>query len=475
MPQRPEHSTLEGFQSAVAQAWRRVSTNFWFLPTVLTLAALVIAPTLVQLDEQLQATGRSTDWLNWVHGGGLPGARRLLSAIATAMMAISTVMFSSQTTALTFIGQEYGSWLLRNFLGDSRNQLAFGAYISTFVYALMVLRTIHKEPDGAPVPHLALSLAIFLAMTGLGVLIYSMYHTSRFLQSSTTINYAAKDLMDTIRRLTLPSGGQALPPAEWLPPDCTGIPVPAPADGYVQFVKERRLIKLCRQSQGRIILSRQAGDFVMAGTPLAVLFAQPAPADSLVAQIAATIVLGPQPNIEQDLRYAFNQLVQVALRAASPDRNDILTANMCVDRMGAALCLLAQRELPPKVRYDDAGAPRILARRAGFSDAVDCCVSPFRDSREPNGPLLLHILEILGIIGGCVRREEDRPVLRREAQLLAETAAAQAPTESARERIAHRYEDVCRRLGVSPRDLAPRQPEGAAQVKMSREPVTYCP
>ncbi|MCE3222016.1 MAG: hypothetical protein K0S58_196 [Nitrospira sp.] len=460
MAQRPDHSTVEGFQHTVAQTWRRVSTNFWFLPTVLTLAALVIAPTLVQLDERLQATGRSPDWLNWIYGGGLSGARRLLSAIATAMMAIATVMFSSQTTALTFIGQEYGSWLLRNFLGDARNQLAFGTYISTFVYALMVLRTIHKEPDGAPVPHLALSFAIFLAMAGLGVLIYSMYHTSRFLQSSTIINYAAKDLTDTIRRLTTPSGGQTSPPAEWFPPDCTGLPVPAPSDGYVQYVKERRLITLCRQSRGRIILNRQAGDFVMAGAPLAVFFAQPAPADSLLAQIAGTIVLGPQPDIEQDLRYAFNQLVQIALRAASPDRNDVLTANMCVDRMGAALCLLAQRDPAQEVRCDDAGAPRVLARRIGFPEAVDCCVSPLRDSREPSGPLLLHILEVLGVIGGCVRREEDRPVLRREAEFLAETAAALAPTESARERIVQRYEDVCRALGCSPRNLAAPQSSG---------------
>ncbi len=457
MALQPEHQRLESLHPTLARTWRRISTNFWFLPSMLTVAALVIAPTLVQLDEHLQATGQSTDWLDWVYGGGLPGARRLLSAIATAMMAIATVMFSGQTTALTFIGQEYGSWLLRNFLADRRNQLAFGSYISTFVYALMVLRTIHKDPDGAPVPHLALSFAIVLAMAGLGLLIYSMYHISRFLQSSTIINYAAKDLADTIRRLTLPAGSKTSHVPAWPAPDCRGLPVPAPADGYTQYVNESRLVDLCRKGEGRVILERQVGEFVIVGAPLAVLFVQTAPDPSLVAEIAAAIVLGEQPSIEQDLRYAFNQLVQVALRASSTDRNDVLTATMCVDRMGAALCMLARRDPAHDVRCDAAGAPRVLTRGMNFSDAVDWCISPFRESREPSIPLLIHILESLPVVGACVRREEDRQALRREAQSVAETAAAEATTESSCERINQAYQNVSRALGGSPSDLSPRR------------------
>ena len=457
MALQPEHQRLESLHPTLARTWRRISTNFWFLPSMLTVAALVIAPALVQLDEYLQATGQSTDWLNWIYGGGLPGARRLLSAIATAMMAIATVMFSGQTTALTFIGQEYGSWLLRNFLADRRNQLAFGTYISTFVYALMVLRTIHKDPDGAPVPHLALSLAIVLAMAGLGLLIYSMYHISRFLQSSTIINYAARDLADTIRRLTLPAGSKTSRAPAWPAPDSTGLPVPAPTDGYVQYVNEGKLMTLCRQGEGRVVLTRRVGEFVIAGAPLALLFVQTAPAPSLVADIAATIVLGEQPDIEQDLRYAFNQLVQVALRASSPDRHDVLTANMCVDRMGAGLCMLARRDPVHDVLCDSAGAPRVLTRGMTFSDAVDWCISPFRETREPSIPLLIHILETLGVVGGCVRREEDRQVLYREAQSLAETAAAQALTDSSRERINQMYQNVGRSLGDVSSDLAARR------------------
>lgn len=438
----------------IAHAWRLLSASFWFLPTVLTVAALLIAPALVQMDERLQASGRSVEWLDWIYGGGLQGARRLLSAIAAAMMAISTVMFSSQTTALTFIGQEYGSRLLRNFLADARNQLAFGTYISTFVYALMVLRTIHKDPDDAPVPHLAVSFGIFLAMAGLGVLIYSMYHISRFLQSSTIITYAARDLEVTIRRLTGPPGAEASPGADWPATARSGIAVTAPIDGYVQYVKERRLVSLCRQTDSQIRIKHRIGDFVVAGTELATLSGLPSLDRSFVKRIADTIVLGPQPNIEQDIRYAVNQLVQIALRAATPDRNDILTVNMCIDRMGGALCLLARRQPSPVVRCDEAGIPRVSLRRAGFGDAVDTFVRPLRELRETSPSLLAQLLAMVRIVAQCADREEDRALLSQEAGLIAEAAQLRIDTAGGRELVTRAYDDARRALDLPVETLA---------------------
>jgi uncharacterized membrane protein len=442
------------FSDAMAHAWRVLSTSFWFLPSILTLAALFIAPALVQLDEQLQASGRSIEWLSWIYGGGLQGARRLLSAIAAAMMAIATVMFSSQTTALTFIGQEYGSRLLRNSLADARNQVAFGIYISTFIYALMVLRTIHKDPDDASVPHLAISFGILLAMAGLGVLIYSMYHISQFLQSSTIINYAAKDLESTIRRLTGEPGAPASHRADTPCVEGAGIPIPAPADGYVQYVGERRLLGLCRNADCRLHIHRRVGDFVVEGTPLASLFGTPAPAERVIAQIRNTIVLGPQPSIEQDLRYAVNQLVQIALRAASTDRNDIFTISMCIDRMAGALCLLARRAPAPEEWRDAAGVLRVFTGSAGFAEALDTFVRPLRELKEISPSSIAQLLSMVGIAARCVQREEDRDLLRREAELIFESADARIDSPAGRQRVARAYDDACRALEPRLRDPA---------------------
>jgi uncharacterized membrane protein len=420
--------------------------SFWFLPTVLTLVALLIAPLLVQLDERLQATGRSIEWLDWIYGGGLQGARRLLSAIAAAMMAISTVMFSSQTTALTFIGQEYGSRLLRNFLADTRNQIAFGTYISTFVYALMVLRTIHKDPDNAPVPHLAVSFGILLAMAGLGVLIYSMYHISRFLQSSTIIDYAAKDLQATIHRLTGDASAPESGCAAWPLGDSPGFPLLAPTDGYLQYVKELRLVHISRLNGCRVHINRRIGDFIVAGTTIATVSGATTLDASVRRQIIETIVLNTQPSIEQDLRYAVNQLVQIALRAASTDRNDILTAGMCVDRMGAALCLLARRSPPSAVRCDEDGIPRLMMEPSGFAEAVDTFIRPISEFKDSTPSLTVCLLGMAGTVAGCLGREDDRTALRQEVDWMVKTVRDRIGNGPAWTRIEHAHETARKAL-----------------------------
>lgn len=40
-------------KAAISRTWRLLNASFWLLPTVLTLAALLIAPLWVQLDEWL--------------------------------------------------------------------------------------------------------------------------------------------------------------------------------------------------------------------------------------------------------------------------------------------------------------------------------------------------------------------------------------------------------------------------------------
>jgi uncharacterized membrane protein len=56
-----------------------------------------------------------------------------------------------------------GPRLLRNFTRDRGNQTTLGVFLGTFSYALMVLRSVRTQSEGAFVPHLSLSVGILLA------------------------------------------------------------------------------------------------------------------------------------------------------------------------------------------------------------------------------------------------------------------------------------------------------------------------
>jgi hypothetical protein len=80
--------------------------------------------------------------LSWVYTGGPEGARAVLSTVAGSMIAVAGVTFSITIVSLTLESQQFGPRLLRNFLRDLGNQIVLGTFVSTFLYCLLVLRTV---------------------------------------------------------------------------------------------------------------------------------------------------------------------------------------------------------------------------------------------------------------------------------------------------------------------------------------------
>ena len=70
-------------------------------------------------------------------------------------------MFSITIAALSLAAGQMGPRLLRNFTRDRGNQITLGAFLGTFSYALMVLRSVRTQSEGAFVPHLSLTSASF--------------------------------------------------------------------------------------------------------------------------------------------------------------------------------------------------------------------------------------------------------------------------------------------------------------------------
>ena len=106
-------------------------------------------------------------------------------------------------------------------------------------------------------------------------------------------------------------------------------------------------------------IGRRPGKFVIDGGELARVWPGDRLDDALAAAVRGAFYIGPQRNLTQDVEFAIDQLVEVAVRALSPGVNDPFTAIACVDRLGEALCALAGREVPSPYRYDDGRpAPR---------------------------------------------------------------------------------------------------------------------
>jgi uncharacterized membrane protein len=393
------------------------------------------------------------DW-GWIYTGSAEGASTILGTIAGSMITIAGVVFSLTLVALTLASSQFGPRLLRNFMRDTTNQVVIGTFVSTFLYCLIVLRSIRREDSGSFVPHLSVSVSVLLALASMGVLIYFIHHVAVSIQADELIARVASELIQGIDRLfpeQIGKGGprhqagqfEALIPESF---DRDARPIGAVGDGYLQLIDQNVLLKLSVKEDVLIGVERRPGHFIIAGTRLVRIWPGDRVTDRLEAEINAAFVLGSNRTPVQDVEFSINQLVEVAVRALSPGINDPFTAITCLDRLASALCRLAQREMPSPYRLDEQDRLRVIAPPVAFPDIVDAAFNQIRQSARSSAAVTIRLLETITLIAGVASRTEDCAALRRHAEMIARGAREGLPEEEDRKAAEERYRTARRML-----------------------------
>jgi uncharacterized membrane protein len=335
-------------QTRLRHFWQIVTTGYWFVPTVMSLCALAMAMLLLWIDRQYVTPEQR---LMWLYTGGPDGAKTLLATVAGSVSTVAGVVFSITVAALSQASSQFGPRLLRNFMRDTSNQIVLGTFVATFLYCLMILRTIHAEQDGldAFVPQASVTVSVLLAAISMGMLIFFIHHVSVSLQAPRVVAAVAADLSHTIASFAeapepADEGHRPVPPnlserdddqREAVPPVDAQI-VRAGRDGYLQAVEYETLVELARRADVTIRLEHRAGDHVMERCVLARIWPAARVDDDLRRAVCRAVICGVEATPEQDVEFAIRQLVEVAVRALSPGINDPFTAINCIDALGAA-------------------------------------------------------------------------------------------------------------------------------------------
>jgi uncharacterized membrane protein len=407
--------------------------------------AVAMAFCAVALDEA--GTG---DWLRrlgWSYTGGAEGASLLLGTVAGSMIAIAGTVFSMTLVALSLASSQLGPRLLRNFMRDAANQVVLGTFVATFVYCLLVLRTIRRADEVAFVPHLSVSIGVLLAIVSIGVLIYFIHHVSVSIQANEVVARIGRELEDGIDRLFpgqpgKPGSEASTTPAEAALPaafEREARPVGAAEDGYLQRIDADALMALADQEDLVLRLERRPGHYLVKGRAMVMVWPGDRLTETLVGKLNAAFVLGNQRNAAQDVEFSFDQLVEIAVRALSPGINDPFTAIACVDRLGSALCSLAWRDMPSTHRFDPHGQLRLVARGSTFAGVVDTAFNQIRQSARQNPAVAIRMLDAIAQIAGQVQRATDAACLQRHADMIIRGAREAVPEVNDRLAIEARF------------------------------------
>lgn len=415
--------------------WFDWQESLWLLPTVLALAAALLAIGLVRLDEQLEIAPRARH--AWAFGGGASGARGVLQAIAGSVITVTGTVFSITIVALQLAASQMTPRVLRTFTRDRGVQLVLGVFVGTFVYALLVLRTVRSEDEElgpAFVPAVSVTVAIVLALINIGVLIYYVHHVARLIQVSAVIDRVVVDTVGLVDERFPESAGEPAwgadlalllgPPAR----------IAAETSGYLDTVAPGALFALEVEGPTTIRLEPSVGAHVLAGATLALVWPATACNQELAAAVRGACLLSEQRTLAEDVDLGVRQLADIGVKALSPGINDPTTATICIDRLAEVLARAGRRADPELVRRQDGSRVSLILPAPAFRDLVGTAYAQIRHYGAADALVMARLLEQLGRLVEAVPEARREP-LRREAVLALEGARGAITVSGDRERV----------------------------------------
>jgi len=383
--------------------------TFWLLPAAMVMIGVLLALGLVGLDK----SGLVPDWMinsPWLYSGGGTGARTLLGAVAASTIGVAGTVFSITIAALSLAAGQMGPRLLRNFTRDRGNQFTLGAFLGTFSYALMVLRSVRTLDEGDFTPHVSLSIAILLAFLCVGVLVFFVGHMAGRISVETVIDLVSQEMQATMHMLTAAKTHDPAPPHEFWR---AGVPIRSDKAGYLQELDSAGLADWAAEHGTALRLLPRVGSYVYPGATVGVMTR---PVDGAQEAVRNAAALGPARTASANPEFTVGQLVEVAVRALSPGINDPNTAKAVLDRLGAVLCDLAPRQLPTGVLMRG-GRVALVVPVVDYGMLTEAMFGLIRQNAAGSAAVLKHLLEVLTAVAGCERDPGRAAVLRRHAGL----------------------------------------------------------
>ncbi|MBB3209179.1 putative membrane protein [Rhodopirellula rubra] len=337
-----------------------ISGSYWFVPSVMVLAAVLLSQGAIQIDRAYGSDWMAESW--WASLNQPDGARALLATVAGSMITVAGTTFSLTILAVSHATSHFGPRLLDNFMRDRGNQITLGTFVATFIYCLLVLRVIRgsSESIDAFVPQLSLFLALLLTLASVAELIYFIHHIPESIHISNVLQRMNGQMLSKFDELYPATVGDASPDEAPVYDFQATHKIASSTHGYLQGVDEHSLMAIASDSKRVLRLRRRPGDFVRVGELIAEVDGDAEWSETDDDRVRSAFAFGASRNPTQDVFFVLNQFVEVAIRALSPGVNDPFTAMQCMDHLSVGLVELSRRQLPSDHRVDDKGTLRII-------------------------------------------------------------------------------------------------------------------
>ncbi len=433
-------------KTKLTNLWASLRSSFWFVPALMILIAVITAFDLITFDRALSYT--SLRLFGFSYSISPEGARSVLSTIAGSMMSVAGVTFSITIVVLNLASSQFGPRLIRNFMKDRSTQFVLGTFVASFIFSLLVLRSVGSKGIDSFVPNLSVIFAILLAIFNVGVLIFFIHNIATSIQADKVVADISRELELNIRRLFTDELNYETKDEKRrlskLPEEKKDHyyihHITAHHSGCVQAIDSESLLQTAKDNDYCINLQLRPGQFVIADSTLATVTSEKIFNVDLTETIIGAFIIGSQCTSEQNPEYSIHQLVEVAIRALSPGINDPYTAIACIDQLGSALNFLAKRQFPSSRCFDDQDKLRLQMKPLTYKGMLNTSFDQIRQYGSSSVAVTIRLLETLTILTRQTRHPDQRSAIHRQANMILRGSRAALPEQNDRDDVLERYQ-----------------------------------
>jgi uncharacterized membrane protein len=266
------------------------------------------------------------------------------------------------------------------------------------------------------------TFGFLFALAAFASLILLIQHISTMLQAPNIAAAAGAELIEAVNWEISSDDGetQNLPEPRRPNPlvESEAFPLRVNETGYIQFVDPEIIVNLASDKDLMVRLLCRPGQFVSPNETVALIWPSARVEARLGEHLRRAIQIGTQRAPTQDIEYAINQLVEVAMRAMSPAINDPFTAMTCMDYLAEGLASYVGSGEISSNFYDHKGKLRLNFEPTNQVDLLGAAFDQLRHASRDNATVLLHLLDAIDIIGQAACSSDVRRELIRHIHLV---------------------------------------------------------
>lgn len=342
-------------------AWYKAKKYIWITPAIY--CAIAVALSIASFFLDFLIIGRMINQIHPVFVMNVTVGKDVMSTLATAILTMTTFTFSTLLVVLSTYSSQFSPRSPENIVHAQTTRRVLGIFLGGFIYTALSLLYMQDKTFNHEV--ITPTIGIFVSFFCVATFAYFVHYVSSNIQISALVNKLTLDTSAVINKYQklqkeyMHTSGELDLKAE-------KHVIVSRREGYIQFIDLIGLVKYAEQQDSEIEVVARTGDYIQVNTPLLNIY-QSFPKGFSGEEFFS---IGNERTVEQDIGYAFQKMIEVAIRAISPSLNDPNTANEILVRIGSLLGDIGQLKTSKWVLEDSGKRPRVSYDFPSYSDIL---------------------------------------------------------------------------------------------------------